>query len=148
MAMTTDGVSIPGNWRHGMSNTKVWIAWRSIHRRCYCARHPDYLGYGAKGISVCDRWRTFENFLADMGEPPTVFHALDRIDNNGNYEPGNCRWATPEQQANNRRNNRTYSCDGKTMTIAQWARASGVPYPRMYMRLTQLGWSIEDAIKP
>jgi hypothetical protein len=87
-----------GNATHGMAGTRTYQSWCSMIARC--GSHPDYAG---RGIKVCARWRTFANFLADMGERPEGL-TLDRYpDNDGNYRPGNCRWATPKQQAENRR---------------------------------------------
>lgn len=74
--------------------------------RCQSPSHTAWPNYGGRGITVCDRWRQFENFFADMGVKPSRSHSIDRIDNDGNYEPGNCKWSTPEEQANNRRSAR------------------------------------------
>ena len=103
------------NLQHGHNRigkmTKLYRAWKFMKQRCNNPNHPKYPGWGGRGISVCDRWSdSFINFMEDMGEPPTPQHSLGRIDNNGNYEPGNVRWETPAQQAQSRRrhtNNRT-----------------------------------------
>ncbi len=99
------------NLSHGCSrvgkHTPEYRSWASMRKRCGCPTSKDFFRYGGRGIRVCDGWQTsFPQFLADMGPRPSSLHSLDRIDNDGNYEPGNCRWATAKQQANNRRNSR------------------------------------------
>jgi hypothetical protein len=117
--------------------------------RCYSPSDPSYDRYGGRGITVCDSWsekkgRGFLNFLADMGNPPSASHSLDRIDNNGNYTPANCRWATPQQQANNRKGNRIYTRQGKTLTNAEWARLLDIHPDTLAWRVKH--WGIEKAI--
>jgi len=87
---------------HGMFGTATYRAWNDMKKRCLNKTNKSYKYYGGRGITICERWLTFENFLADMGVRPAGL-SLDRIDNNGNYEPGNCRWTTHQQQMVNRR---------------------------------------------
>lgn len=89
--------------RHGFNRTSTYVCWSNMHARCGNAKRHDHKNYGGRGISVCDRWESFENFLADMGEKP-IGRSIDRYpDNDGNYEPGNCRWATASEQRRNQR---------------------------------------------
>ena len=90
------------NISHGKSYSRIYSIWGSMLTRCNNSRHESYFHYGGRGIKVCERWKVFKNFLADMGEPPDGL-TLDRKDVNGNYEPGNCRWVTWEVQNNNKR---------------------------------------------
>lgn len=115
-----------------------------MHQRCSDPSRPDFKWYGGRGITICERWNSFENFLTDMGERPEG-KTLDRYpDHDGNYEPGNCRWATPTEQANNRRSNREVIYRGERMTLAELARRSGVQFATLRMRI-ESGWSVEKA---
>jgi hypothetical protein len=108
---------------HGCSRTKEYISWQGMHARCKNSNNPGFKNYGGRGIKVCERWEnSFLNFLQDMGPKPSKDHSLDRIDNNGNYEPSNCRWATQYEQGNNRRNNIFIEHNGKSRSVAEWSR--------------------------
>ena len=121
----------------------MYRAWESMKRRCLnrdCEQYPDY---GGRGIQFCERWSDFANFLKDMGERPPGT-TLDRENNNGHYEPGNCRWATARQQARNRRSSSNVEFRGKTQCIAAWCEELGLDYPSVVNRLTS-GWTSEAA---
>jgi hypothetical protein len=108
---------------HGLSKTPAYKTWVSIKRRCYEIKNPSYKTYGAKGITLCDQWKNdCVRFVADVGQPPTPDHSLDRINPRGNYEPGNVRWATPMEQGCNKTNNRWVTYQGERYTISQLAR--------------------------
>lgn len=113
-----------------MSNTSIYSIWAAIKRRCQTPTDSCYYKYGARGIKMCDRWQKFENFYEDMGDRPSNKYSIDRIDNDGDYSPENCRWADNFQQASNKRNNRhlTVNIDGEELTkiIPEWSRISGV----------------------
>lgn len=129
--------------RHGMSKTKVHRAWRAMLNRCQNPRGEDFENYMGRGIKVCDRWKIFENFLADVGEPPSPAHSLDRFpNNNGNYEPGNVRWATRKEQNNNKRDNQFITWNGETHSRKEWARIVGISYRALISRLSR-NWPMD-----
>lgn len=125
-------------------DTKTFKAWRSMRGRCSNPNLESAHNYYHRGIRVCDRWQKFENFLEDMGDAPEGM-SIDRIDNDGNYEPGNCRWATPKQQGNNRSTNVWYSLNGLTLTISGWAESLGIQPNTLWMRI-DAGMPIERAL--
>jgi len=130
---------------HGMSGTKVYRKWKALNQRCNDPNSAGFPMYGARGIKVCERWRKFENFYADMGDMPTPQHTVDRIDSNGDYCPGNCRWATMKQQQNNKSTNRVITHNGQSMTLAEWCETLNLPYERIRGRLRN-GFSFEEAV--
>lgn len=118
-----------------------------MKQRCENAMGPRFRDYGGRGIVVCEQWRaSFAAFLVDMGRRPSPDHSLDRIDNNGNYEPGNCRWATRVEQARNRSNARLLTLDGTTLNLAVWAEMQGIQEATIRARITRRGWSVSDAL--
>lgn len=138
--------TIAANTTHGMRHEKVWQAWMGMKNRCYVKTHGGYKNYGGRGIIVCDRWRhSFENFYTDMGDQPSPVSTLDRIDNDGDYEPSNCRWASYSQQNRNRRNNRLVEIDGETHCIAEWVEILGIKDHLVKTRMRR-GWSAEKAL--
>lgn len=131
---------------HGRTGTPEWRSWNSMLRRCTTPGWSGYVKYGARGITVCERWRaSFEAFLADMGPRPAGT-TLDRINNAGNYEPGNCRWATLKTQARNTRSNRRITANGETLTLTEWAERSGVLRETIAHRLKR-GMSPSEALR-
>lgn len=140
--------------RHGEgSNGKEsaeYRTWTAMKSRCANPNHCNYPHYGARGIRVCERWQGYENFLADMGRRPSDGHSLDRIDSNGNYEPGNCRWATRMEQSGNQRHNggrrpMLLTILRNTKTLAEWLSDAGLAYVT-YWRRTKSGELPEDVI--
>ena len=123
----------------------VFCAWKSMLERCLNSKKKNYLDYGGRGITVCDRWlSSFANFVADMGNPPPNT-SLDRIDNDGNYEPGNCRWAACVVQNRNKRTNKLLTFRGKTQCLAAWAEEIGKRSDSIAKRL-KASWSVGRAL--
>ena len=131
------------NWpkpkeHHGMVHAPEYAVWTHMIQRCTNPVRTGYHLYGGRGIKVCQRWRnSFAAFLEDVGPRPSMGHTLDRIDSDGNYEPGNCRWVTADVQANNTRSNRPITFNGETLNVKQWARKIGMPPETLYARLNR-----------
>ena len=115
-----------------------------MKQRCGNPNYPDYAEYGGRGIRVCERWQLFGNFLADMGEPAPGM-TIDRIDNDKDYEPGNCRWTDMKVQSNNTRRNHYLTLNGVSKTISEWAAAHGVHFSVYHQRVYR-GWSDERVL--
>jgi hypothetical protein len=117
-----------------------------MHNRCYSPRNRDWARYGGRGITVCAAWNSVEQFLVDMGHPPaTGGLSIDRIDNDGNYEPGNCRWATQEESNDNTCRNKFVEWQGKSQTIKEWAKELDMEPRRISERLNR-GWTVERTL--
>lgn len=135
-----------GNFTHGGRQRPEYVTWCGMKQRCSNPNRIGYADYGGRGITVCERWReSFEDFYVDMGPRPSTKHSLHRIDNDGNYEPGNVVWADRKTQANARRSSRLLTFNGETKTISQWSESIGVEAYVISLRL-QYGWSVDDAL--
>jgi len=132
---------------HGQSKIPEYKIWKSMTQRCFNSNQSMYNYYGGRGILICDRWLIFENFIKDMGLRPSTKHGIERQNNDGNYEPANCKWATPKQQANNRRSNYLVTYQDKTQTLTQWCNELNIPVSQkaIWHRLEKLKWSPEKA---
>jgi len=140
--------------KHGHSikgkRSKTYMSWASMLKRCNNPNHKDYKNYGGRGVKVCDRWLNkengFENFLEDMGEMPGK-HQIDRTDNDGNYEPTNCRWVTPKENCRNRRNNHLITYKNQTKCLAEWAEELNINYNTLHVRINRDKWPIEKSFE-
>lgn len=138
-----------GRTKHGKYNTPEYVSWTCMKQRCFNPNNGEYLNYGGRGIKVSERWlgeNGFQNFLEDMGPKPSPDHSIDRYPNkDGNYEPGNCRWATDLEQGRNTNQAKNITHNGKTQCIGAWAEECGIPANVLASRLL-MGWSFKRAI--
>jgi hypothetical protein len=131
-----------------MTHNRTYIAWRNMRRRCSSPRDASWENYGGRGIAVCEAWsESYEHFAADMGEVPDGL-TLERIDYNGNYEPGNCRWATWKEQHNNTRRTVLLTRDGVTKSMTAWAETAGISPDTLWRRLNRYGRTLGEALTP
>lgn len=131
---------------HGRTNDDIYSVWRNMLSRCENENHKSYHRYGGRGIQVCRAWHSFDVFYRDFGASrPSPKHTIDRKNNDGNYEPENCQWATQREQQNNRSTNVRLSHDGETLTVTQWARKTGLSQQCISSRL-KAGWSAFEAL--
>jgi hypothetical protein len=141
----------PIKWRgsmvvwHGMEGTPVYDAWAHMIQRCENPKNKYFAYYGGRGISVCPEWRKFPAFYRDMGDKPTPKHSLGRIDNDGNYEPGNCRWETQKQQMRNRRTTKWLEFNGERRPLGEWAELHGLP-PKIVKDRVAAGWRMDEVL--
>jgi hypothetical protein len=134
------------NTTHGKSRTRVYSIWRNMINRCTLESSTHYANYGGRGIIVCQRWlESFEAFYADMGEPSSKYHTIERRDTSGNYSPANCIWAIQEVQQNNRTNNCLIEWNGRRQTLSQWSKECNLHRSTISTRLA-LGWSVAQAL--
>ena len=134
-------------FKHGESRKSLeHAAWLEMRKRCLSKSSHAFNDYGGRGIRICDRWQSFNAFLEDMGRKPSCHHSLDRIDNNGNYEPENCRWATQLEQARNKRNSIRLPFEGESLPIGEVAERIGITRTALWKRIFLRGWPVERAI--
>ena len=134
--------------KHGLEHTRLYGIWSDMRLRCYDEKNIAYHRYGGRGITICDEWKNdvkaFYDWATANGYKDSL--TIDRIDNDGNYCPENCRWATVKEQASNRRSNILVTHNGKTQTTKKWANEVGTPYKVVWARMQKLGWSAERAL--
>jgi hypothetical protein len=144
-----DAISIPiyGTRRtHGESDTHLYTLWKTMKARCGSPGAHAYADYGGRGIRVCDRWRDdYTAFRDDMGPRPSMDHSVDRIDGDGDYEPGNCRWATSREQVRNRACTRFLTWNGEIRTISEWSELTGICFSTIATRVSK-GWPDAQAL--
>jgi hypothetical protein len=132
--------------QHRQTGTKAYRCWKGIISRCCDPNHSAYARYGGRGITICERWRlSFTDFLTDMGQPTSEKHSIDRINNNGNYEPDNCRWADIHTQLRNYSANVWIELDGVRLIGVDWEKITGVKYRTVRYRLSR-GWPTQKAL--
>lgn len=135
-------------YKHGLSDKKLYYVWKSMIRRCYNTKESHYSSYGGRGIKVCDAWKSdckpFYEWALSSGYAEGL--SIDRINVDGNYEPSNCQWISMLKQQFNKRNNHTLTYDGKTQTITEWALEIGVKQKTLLSRINDYGWSVERAL--
>lgn len=134
--------------KHNMARTPEYIAWIAMKQRCFYPKFIGWKDYGGRGITVSDRWvNSFENFYSDVGPRPAKGYSIDRFPNaNGNYEPGNVRWATRKEQGLNRRTCHQLEFRGEKLSITEWSEKTGIPRNAIYLRINHMGWSIERSL--
>ena len=136
-------------YTHGLRNTRLYRIWLQMKNRCFNAKTPRYVDYGARGIIVCDEWKddfkAFYDWSISHGYADDL--TIDRIDNDGNYEPSNCRWVDNYTQANNSRHCHYVSYRGETHSIAEWSRILNIPRYLLNNRINKYGWSVEKAFE-
>jgi hypothetical protein len=134
--------------KHGLTDHPLYIRWSCMKGRCYNSNNKSYSDYGSRNIKVCDEWRndfkSFYRWAINSGWNPKL--TIDRINNEGDYEPSNCRWTDRKIQNNNTRRNRYLEFNGVTKTMSEWAEITGIKVKTIFMRLTAYGWSVEKTL--
>jgi hypothetical protein len=133
--------------KHRMCKSPEYYSWGAIKNRCLNKKNPAYCNYGGRGITMFTDWiDSFESFFSYVGNRPSSKHSIDRIENNGNYEPGNVKWSTKKEQANNRRSSQFFIFMNESKTLSEWSETTGISYDVIRQRINKYGWSIEKAL--
>jgi len=132
-------------YKHGLRRTKIYRVWASMIQRCNNLKGTGYKNYGGRGIKIYEKWTNFKFFFKDMGEGYKENLEIDRINNNGNYEPNNCRWITKKENLNNKRTNHLIKYKNKTKNLKQWSEELGIKYTTLQSRIITYGWKVERA---
>lgn len=138
--------SAPGYEAHGLASHPLYGVWCAMKQRCNNPNHKNFAEYGGRGVAICERWLSFQNFMDDMGNRPSPAHTIERRDNNGLYSPENCVWATRSEQNENTRQTKLITFDGVTLSRGKWARRLGLHRKTLACRLDRLGWSVERTL--
>lgn len=142
-------ISSENQKKHGeCRRTKEYSTWRGMRQRCNDPKNIGFKNYGGRGIKVCDRWNIYQNFIGDMGRAPSKKHSIDRIKNDMDYGPGNCKWATKLEQANNTRRNKMIEYNGEIKSLPDWCRSLNLNYRMVASRIYGYKWTIDRAFKP
>ena len=146
--MTKRLASQHSRYKHGKKGTRVYRIWKGMKQRCLNPRCDPNENYVTRGVTLCDRWHSFENFYADMGDPPSPEHELDKdiLGNGMLYSPESCCWVTRSENCRNRRTNHLLHFKGQSLCIAEWAEKTGIKATTIYSRIAEQGWSTEDAL--
>lgn len=131
--------------KHNLLNSPEYKSWQGMRQRCENPNSDSFKNYGARGICVCKKWRTFNNFYLDMGRKPSPEYTIERLNNDGNYSKNNCVWATKKQQGRNKRNNHIIVFMGQTKCLAEWSELLDIAYPVLQQRLGKYGWSVWES---
>ena len=134
-----------GQLLHGLTGSPEYVVWAHMRQRCLNPKTKDAGNYHERGITVCERWSDFKNFLSDMGPRPSSGHSIERVNNDLGYSPDNCKWAERREQNENKRNNRWLTFNGRTLTVSQWARELGIK-PTILHHRTHRGWPVERVL--
>lgn len=137
----------PRSATHNLCGSSEYTIWQAMKERCYNSNHSAFRHYGGRGITICARWlESFENFYADMGSRPSSAHSINRINNDGDYTPENCEWATQQEQMSNYSKSVHLTYAGETLTMSEWARRAGLHRATLRTRIVTCGWSLGQAL--